>query len=405
MRILIVNLHLNIGGVETLLARLIPLLQREGVEITLVILQKKINQELFEALTPYCSVKFVGEALPFSRSSLQKFFGGGFDVAIYTISQAVLIGSWLLSRAGYSDTRAVLLACQTEIFCAEIEGWRYHRRMVQMMIKDNIPSSSIIFGNTASRDFHANKLQINLDASPIIRLFVDIEKYKNKDRKNLERSKIVSIGRITGYKTYNFTILSVIKRLLDSGLNIEWHVYGDGDQFDKFVKAITTNKLEGFVFAHGALNYSKVQHVLDDAFLFIGSGTSLIEAAACGVPALTTIEYSREALTYGYISQIEGFNMIEPGLDKPTYHIEERIKHLISLTHEEYSILQAENFSKAVQYSGKSVIKEYIKVFESAQQNGTGLYINSFQIIIYAASALLGFIVNKFREMTSIIKN
>jgi glycosyltransferase involved in cell wall biosynthesis len=397
MRLLIVNLHLEIGGVETFLVRLIPLLNQKKVDVTLVLLQNRINPELLREVSPYCTVKYVGDAFPFSKNSIQEFFSGSFDVAFFTISQALMIGSWLLSKAGYSKTRIVLGAYQTEIFCAADEGWRYHRSFVHKLIREKIPPSMIIFGNTAGRDFHANKLAINLSVAPVIRMFVDIEKYKFKNKKLVNRNKIVSIGRINEYKTYNFTMLNVIKRLTDGGLKIRWDVYGDGDQLKKFRENIKELKLENIVFTHGALNYSKLQSVLDDAFLFIGSGTSLIEAAACGVPALTTIEYCKEPNTYGYISEIEGFNMIEPGLDMPVYCIENRIKELISCTYEYYCILQAENYSKAVQYSGKSIVNEYIDVFNRAKQIGSVIYISTFQITLYFASALIGYVVNKLK--------
>lgn len=403
MRLLIVNLHLDIGGVETLLVRLIPLLNKAGIDVTLVVLQNRINQELRQELMPYCTIKYFGDAFPFNKNSIQKIFAGNFDIAFFTISQALVVGSWMLSKAGYSNTRTVLGAYQTEIFCAENEGWRYHRKLIHKLIKNTIPASSIIFGNTAGRDFHSQKLNVNLDESPIIRLFVDIEKYEYKDRSLLARKKIVSIGRITEYKTYNFTMLPVIRRLLDTGLALEWHVYGDGDQLDKFRKMISDLNLDGVVFAHGALNYSKFQSVLDDAFLFIGSGTSLIEAAACGVPALTTIEYCKEAQTYGYISEIQGFNMIEPGLDKPISSIEDRIKELISRSTEKYSTLQVQDYAKATQYSGKSVVSEYIDVFNRTKNSGATVHISTLQIIIYMASALAGHIVNKYRKITSSI--
>ena len=398
MRLLIVNLHLDIGGVETLLVRLIPLLSKAGVDVTLVVLQNRINPEFLSLLSPFCSVKYVGDAFPFDRKSTDKFFGGKFDVVFFTISQAIVIGSWLLSRAGYSDTKTVLGAYQTEIFCAESEGWRYHRKFIHNLIKNTIPASSIIFGNTAGRDFHSEKIGVNLENSPIIRLFVDIEKYEYKNKHLLPRKKIVSIGRITEYKTYNFTMLPVIKNLQDAGMDIEWHVYGDGDQFERFKKMISELKLNNIVFAHGSLNYSKFQAVLDDAFLFVGSGTSLIEAAACGVPALTTIEYCKEAKTYGYISEIDGFNMVEPGLNKKTYSIEDSVKKLILCSVEQYSTLQSENYAKAKQYSGKSVVNEYINVFEQSKKTGVVTHVSSFQIVSYMGSALLGYVFNKIRR-------
>lgn len=386
MKLLIVNLHLEIGGVETLLARLIPLLQKQGVEVTLLLLQNKVNQELLDAVTPFCRVLHLKDAFPYTRGHLRKFFGQEFDVVFYTIARALLVGSWLLGRADYRSTKTVLGAYQTEIFCQEEKQNYYHQKLVRQLVSQVIPPSSIIFGNTAGRDHHAAKLGIDLRESPVIRLFVDVEKYTFKDRSSLPRKKIVSIGRITDFKTYNFTMLPVIKSLVAKGHDVEWHVYGDGEQFDEFKQAVADLGLQERVFAHGLLKYSQFEQVLEDAFLFVGSGTSLIEAAACGVPSLTTIEYAKEADSYGFICDIEGYNLIEPGLDKKVYKLEEKIEELIKSKTAGYSKIQLNCANKALLYSGKSVIKEYIDTLNYAKNNGKNTEITTKDIILSIAS-------------------
>ena len=386
MKLLIVNLHLEIGGVETLLARLIPLLHKQGVELTLLLLQKKVNQELLDAVTPFCRVLHLKEAFPYTRGHLRKFFGHEFDVVFYTIARALLVGSWLLGRAGFQRTKTVLGAYQTEIFCQEDKRDCYHQRLVRRLVTQDIPAQSIIFGNTAGRDYHAAKLGIDLSESPVIRLFVDVEKYTFKDRSTLPRKKIVSIGRITYFKTYNFTMLPVIKNLVAKGHDVEWHVYGDGEQLDEFKQTIVTQGLENRVFAHGSLKYSQFEQVLDDAFLFVGSGTSLIEAAACGVPALTTIEYAKEADTYGFICDIEGYNLIEPGLDKKVFKLEEKIIEIINLDHEQYFIMQKNCDHKASLYSGKTVIKDYNEAMSLSILQGRNTQVSTKEIIKSIAS-------------------
>lgn len=394
MRLLIVNLHLDIGGVETLLVRLIPQLARRGVSVTLLLLQKKVNKEFYDSLITHCDVKFAADAFPFTKKHLQAFFGGQPDVAYFTINQAFVLGTWLLTRAGYS-TKTVLGAYQTEIFCAEAKPWQYHRRLVQNAIRNRIPASSMIFGNTAGRDFHADKLKVSFNASPIVRLFVDIEKYKFIDRSQLPRIEIVSIGRISPYKTYNFTILPIVSRFVASGHSLKWHIYGDGEDYDKLRNTVDAMGLSDHVHLHGAMSYSRFQQVLDNAFLFVGSGTSLIEAAACGVPALTTIEYAEDAISYGFISEIQGFNLIEPGLDKKVFAIEEKILETLALDTESYTQLQHECYRKANSYSGDSVVDEYINVFHAARKTGTAVRLNSFQMMLYCASAALGYAMKK----------
>jgi len=394
MRLLIVNLHLDIGGVETLLVRLIPQLAARNVSVTLLLLQRKVNEEFYDSLQPYCKIKFFDSAFPFTRRHLRDFLGEEPDVAYYTINQAFVFGSWLLTRAGYS-TKPVLGAYQTEIFCALAKPWHYHRKIVQNAIRKSIPATSVVFGNTAGRDFHEERLGVNLHESPIVRLFVDVEKYKFIERADLPRKKLVSIGRISPYKTYNFTILPVVKKLVDMGHDLEWDIYGDGEDFDKLREQVGVMGLETRVRLHGVLSYSKFQHVLDDAFLFIGSGTSLIEAAACGVPALTTIEYATDATCYGFISEVQGFNLIEPSLDKKIFPIEEKILELIHADRQSYERLQQECYQKAMSYSGSSVVDEYVDVFNRARNCGATKRINSFQIVLYGASAALGYISRK----------
>lgn len=396
MKLLIVNLHLEIGGVETLLARLIPLLQKQGVEVTLLLLQNKVNQELLDAVTPFCRVLHLKDAFPYTKGHLKKFFGEEFDVVFYTIARALLLGSWLMGRADFRRTKTVLGAYQTEIFCQEEKQNYYHQRLVRKLVSEVIPPSSIIFGNTAGRDHHAAKLGIDLSESPVIRLFVDVEKYTFKDRSALPRKKIVSIGRITDFKTYNFTMLPVIKSLVAKGHDVEWHVYGDGEQFDEFKQAVVDLGLQGRVFAHGLLKYSQFEQVLEDAFLFVGSGTSLIEAAACGVPSLTTIEYAKEADSYGFICEIEGYNLIEPGLDKKVFKLEEKIEETITCPAYSYINLQDYCARKASAYSGKSVVDDYYTAFENSEKQGKNIRISSIDLIRSISSFARMNIWNRF---------
>jgi glycosyltransferase involved in cell wall biosynthesis len=399
MRLLIVNLHLDIGGVETLLVRLIPMLATRGVSVTLVLLENRVNGEFASALTPFCTIKFINDAFPFSRAKLRSFFGGEFDVAFFTISQALIFGSWMLHRAGYSNTKTVLGAYQTEIFCPEAEWWQYHRLKVRRILASDIDASAIIFGNTAGRDFHATRLGISLQDSTIIQLFVDVGKYEFKLRPSLRRTRVVSIGRVTEYKTYNFTLLPVFKQLREEGHDVEWHIYGDGEQLRDLELRVSAADLASVVFVHGALNYSKFQSVLDDAFLYIGGGTTLIEAAACGVPSLTTIEYAPDPVSYGFISEIAGHNLIEPGMDKRTCLIKDRIVETLNCSPDEYLDLQHACYQKALSYSSESIVDEYVAIFQKTAAQGSVVRVRTWQILLYCVAAGCNHFLKKLGRM------
>lgn len=394
MRLLIVNLHLDIGGVETLLVRLIPQLHARGFQITLLLLQNRVNAEFLTALSPYVTIKHIADA-PLRRAGLREFFGGEFDLAFYTISQALIVGSFLLNRAGYNKTRVALGAYQTEIFCPEFRFWQYHRKIVQKIVSKDVPAFSMIFCNSAGRDFHAQRLSIVLEKSTVIRLFVDVKRYTYVERQNMPRRTIVSVGRVTEYKTYNFTYLAEVERLIAAGFDIEWHIYGDGEQLEQLRNEVRKRALGDRVFVHGALEYSRFEEVLRDSFLFVGSGTSLIEAAACGVPALTTVEYAPTALSYGFISEIDGFNMIEPGLALPTSPLGERTRELIGYSPERYLALQRACYEKAVSFSSTSIVDEYASVFKLVAAEGATVKISAWQMGLYVLTAGINHTIKK----------
>lgn len=379
MKLLIVNLHLDIGGVETLLARLIPIFKAKGIEVTLLLIRRKCNPELLAKLDGSCAIRFLDELFPFSKKKINDRLGEKFDIVFCTISYALIIGGWLVKRAGLGYPKFVPAVFQTQIYCEDSDA--YYWRLTRHLVAKEIAPRSMIFGNNASRDIHAQKLGVDYSKSAVVRLFVDVDKYEFKYRQDIPRRKIVSIGKVISYKTYNFTMLDVIASLLREGHEVEWHVYGDGPQLAELAETVKQRKLEGQVVLHGALPYSKFESVLADAFLFVGSGTSLIEAAACGVPSLTTIEYSETPISYGFISEIVGFDMIEPGLDMPTHLLGDKIKFLLECDPASYREVQDACLEKARQYSGDSVIADYMRVFADSASNGSCIRVSSLQLL------------------------
>lgn len=379
MKLLIVNLHLDIGGVETLLTRLIPIFKEKGIEVTLLLIRRKCNPELMAKLDGSCTIRFLDELFPFSKKKINDRLGEKFDLVFCTISYALIIGGWLVKRAGLGYPKFVPAVFQTQIYCEDSDA--YYWRLTRHLVAKEIAPGSMIFGNSASRDIHAQKLGVDYSKSAVVRLFVDVDKYQFKYRQDIPRKKIVSIGKVISYKTYNFTMLDVMSSLLREGHEVEWHVYGDGPQLAELAETVKQRKLEGQVVLHGALPYSKFESVLADAFLFVGSGTSLIEAAACGVPSLTTIEYSETPISYGFISEIVGFDMIEPGLDMPTHLLGDKIKFLLECDPASYREVQDACLQKARQYSGDSVIADYMRVFADSASNGSCIRVSSLQLL------------------------
>lgn len=393
MKVLIVNLYFKIGGVETILTKLIPEFSSRGHKVKLLLLQNRVDDELIKLIRDHCEIIFLKDLFPFGKKKIQKLLGGEFDVVLHTIGRALITGTWLFNRMGIKSSKHLILSLQTELFCPD--PIYYHNRLLLKLMRDDVPASSIIFGNQAALINHQKKLGIDLSESRIVKLFIDTSQYVFSFKEMNSIFKIVSIGRIVEFKTYNFTMIDVIKKLLENGYQIEWHIYGDGEKLIDLKKEINANGLHLNIFLHGAIKYSNFQKVLQDADIFVGSGISLVEAAACGVPALSTIEYSKNPESYGFICDIQGQNLIEPGLDLPIYNIKDLIENYISASHEEKLSIATRCEEKTKEYAANGVVEQYIEIFNRA--HSFPLVVNKFEIVLSILS-YFKFLIDKYSK-------
>jgi glycosyltransferase involved in cell wall biosynthesis len=166
--------------------------------------------------------------------------------------------------------------------------------------------------------------------APVIPLIVDGEKFPRRaPRGACAPPRLVSIGRLDHFKTYNLTMLSVVRRLRDLGHDVSWDVYGTGMLQSRMTSKIAELNLGRHVRLMGNVDYRRIPEVLADAFAFIGSGLSMMEASACGVPSLPAIEYADLPQTFGFPHEIEGISFFEPSLPLPRQDIGDRLIDLL----------------------------------------------------------------------------
>ncbi|MDP3927433.1 MAG: glycosyltransferase, partial [Bacteroidota bacterium] len=128
---------------------------------------------------------------------------------------------------------------------------------------------------------------------------------------NPTSSRIISIGNLVGFKTYNMHVIHALPKLIEIYPAITYDIYGLGPN-EEFLRGLVKKlHLNDVVRFHGEVEYSKMENILRNSSIFIGSGTAILEAAALGVPAIIGIESIEEPLTYGYISEIKGLSYNE----------------------------------------------------------------------------------------------
>ena len=96
---------------------------------------------------------------------------------------------------------------------------------------------------------------------------------------------IVSVGRLDPMKEYNLYMIEVVAELRRRGLPVTWTVYGEGTFMPRMVQRIAELGLGDAIRLAGPIDNSAVPAALRTAYVFVGMGTAIIEAALCRVPA------------------------------------------------------------------------------------------------------------------------
>jgi glycosyltransferase involved in cell wall biosynthesis len=171
-------------------------------------------------------------------------------------------------------------------------------------------------------------------------------------RANIARTnRIVSIGRLVPFKSYNSRTIQAIKQCRDRGIPLVYHIYGDGEDRPALERLIKDLGLSEVVLLKGDIEYSKFQDGVQDALAFVGSGTAVIEASACGVPAIIGIEDDKVGNTYGFLHQTEGLAYHDANLQYRLTTIEERMAFLYRCSDDEYGSECARARTRAMDFS------------------------------------------------------
>lgn len=176
--------------------------------------------------------------------------------------------------------------------------------------------------------------------------------------------KIVSIGRYVEFKSYNLYMFDIIKSLNNRGFHITWEVYGSGPLKEKMIKLASNIGLEGRIKINDEIQYNKIPDVLKDASVFIGMGTTILEAGAYGVPTIPAIAYSSNPTTYGLLYDLPYYSLGERLEKKPSVQIIDEIVNLYSLNDTEYEAIRNRTREYVFAYGIDSLMNTFVDFTE-----------------------------------------
>jgi len=328
----------TLGGVETLIVRMSRWLVTNGHQVTLLVengdnwaeLLPKTAQHVvlggrFAELYYYYHAKRLWNSLGWPKPDVIK----GFDFGSSWIATqfGAMFGGGCKVIAGMYGPAAFKWYFAPE----SLRPWSSAKIILGNYL-NNIPASARVFCGV---DQIEELEEVHGQKAILWPIPIDTSEFDPALRRP-KWGKIVSIGRFSAMKEYNFYMIDIVRELRAKGLDVSWSVYGHGEYEPAMRAQIKKQGLEGVISIEGTVPYRHFRRVLEDAYIFVGMGTSVLEAALFKVPNVNALAYDREGKTTGPVYRFPR-GSIGPGISAPaTLKVVDEIERILRLNPEAY---------------------------------------------------------------------
>lgn len=403
--ILFIQPAFELGGIETFLIRLSTRLNANGVKVGFLILHEdKINLDLLSQLKESATVyywkdfvygaalkhKIIKFLLPIKTRKVKNLLKDFSHIHIVN-SLSYFCAERLVGNIPSFEPKCVFGIYHANELAWSISGEipKYEKFFRNKIIKNNL---SFIFFNEYSKKVFFEKNgnpEVHYSMFP---LGIDLPKWDPAKKISFDNKKlnIVSVGRLVEFKSYNIYFLDSVKKLVNQGIDLQYTIYGSGPLKTKIQEKIHKLSLENYVFLKGNIEYRKLDDYLSQYNLFLGSGTSLLQAAANGLICITAIENEKSENSYGFFSDIEGLDYHEQGLEKEKINFPDLLYKFNQMTVEEKNYLSYAHMQKSQIFSMSSYVDNFMQSFApfgTFKGNKYNFYIFSVYFVISEAFA------------------
>lgn len=353
------------GGYETLIMRMSDYLVRQGHSAYLISpsIDERLRAEFNSAVVIQNSGIDFNEL--YAHGAFERFYNSVelpmLDVIICIDMRSYILAGLMLAELNCPNVRLILGLFQPDSV-RQVTGRDGVALMVRWLLKQEGSRTSVVA--------MLKKLQREWDghfagvcASDFISLPVELVRFRAVKR-SPDPYRIVSVGRLDDYKTYNIFMIEIVRRLVDRGLDVRYDIYGEGPYQSKIELEIQKYKLEDRVCLRGHLAYEHFPQVLKTAYCFVGMGTAAIEAAAAGVPVAYSPPRDMIGVTHGLFHK---FDVTELGgfahETNPPLKIYDVLLDLMLLDATQYSAECEASSATMEMYSMDSVMAQYNELF------------------------------------------
>lgn len=319
--IFIANVLVMNGG-TTFLIRLTRELHRRGRRCAVLLLSDRCDPALVDELARYADIfplrehladrgviarGLLGVFAPLATKRLAATLSG-YGNHVHVMGAFGLIMALRLAAAQAAFRITIGIYHQNE-FIYRAPPFYFPRQILRLF--GSIPATNVIFFNETSRanyvDYYNNQEYLTTALVPV-GITIDLPPALPPEPLGC---RILSIGNLVAFKTYNAHVIRVVAALKARFPGISYDIYGAGPEADRLVRLAIELDVADRIRLHGTIQYADVREAVEACDLFVGSGTSLVEAAAVGRPAMIGIESISTPETYGYLSDAHGFSYHE----------------------------------------------------------------------------------------------
>jgi hypothetical protein len=363
---------LALNGGSTFLLRIAEEASSRNNKIGVLILRDNIDNNLRERLEKCATIYYLWDYCPSFFSILKKthlniFYSSWRDVHHivkkyqYRVHIMDLFGLLFLSNMNKIKCLVSIGIYQQHEF---MFGFKSYISNYAISLFRSIPCSAVIFFNKKNQNDYGGFFHRDYSKSKITP--IGIKGNEGLPLKKPKVNKVVSIGNLHKFKTYNSHMVSTIKELRKKEIDLIYYIYGAGSEGMAIKSLINDLELDDVVFLMGAVNYSKITEILKDASIFVGSGTVLLEAANLRIPSIIGVESIQCAETSGLVGDIQDYDYNEFDKNKNYFKLDKIVEKL--LINDVYWYEESlKGYEKSLEFTVDNTYNDFVKVFDNSE--------------------------------------
>lgn len=314
--------------------------------------KKSINDKLLKI------TNLLAPLLAFDKSALTKFMHNVDSCHVMNLYTFYFISSLLYFQKIEAIRVTLGFYHANEVLALDGDVIFYKQLIKQVRL---ISPRSIV---STSKGISDNLANIGINVSELALGVPRVSAFKPKTKNKV--FSILSVGRLVKFKTYNIHMIQLVEKFNKQGIYLSYTIVGDGPEYDKLSTYITDKGLSQQVKIINKVSYGELGRFIDNADVFVGSGTSLVLAAGRSCPAMIGVESNSEKTTYGFLSDTRGADYNELSELYPKSPFEDFITSLLNFTDDEYNKLRLENYKRSFDFSIEKFMGEFIKINDTS---------------------------------------